>query len=115
MKTLSDIIDEVKDGGKPEYDELRYALLVSDAIDILLFNFVLMDLYGKDKLQGFDKMRFEQQYKSRQTAFNTDPKKYIGSFDPDLPEYQRQREVSKRIFDKFVKAKEQPKQEKGGA
>lgn len=27
MKTLHEIIEETKDGGRPDYDELRYALV----------------------------------------------------------------------------------------
>ncbi len=85
MRNLIDIIEEAKDGGRPEYDELRYALLVMDAQYIQLNNFVLMSLYGKGKLEKMDKFRYENFCKAQQKALDTDPKVYIGSFDPDLP------------------------------
>jgi len=105
MKTLLEIIEEVKDGKKPEYDELRYAMLALDYLhtDYTMF---LNDMYGKNKLQGFDKMKYEQKYKQRQTAFSLEPKKYVGSFDPDLPEYQSERAVFKKIYKKFADKEE---------
>jgi hypothetical protein len=102
MKTLAEIIEQVKDGGKPEYDELRYALLAMDFLNADLNLFVMMDLYGKDKLQGWDKKRYEMKYEHRQKAFQQDPKIYVGGFDPDSPGYQEERAIHKRIYDKFM-------------
>ncbi len=101
MKTTLEIIEAVKDGKKPEYDELRYALLVMDYLEGDIHRFVLLDLLGKNKLQGFDKTRFEMKYKSRQNILNNDAKKAIGSFDPDLPERQEERALHKKIGEKF--------------
>jgi len=97
MRSLNDIIEAVKDGEKPDYDELRYALLVLDFIGTMTQSMVL-GLYGKDNLNGFDKLKIDNNYKMRQKAFSTDPKHYIGSFDPDLPGYQEDRARSQRIF-----------------
>ena len=102
MRTLLEIIESVKDGERPEYDELRYALLVFDHLLGDISQFVLMDLYGKDKLQGWDKKKYEMQYKHKQKALNSDPKVYIGSFDPDLPERQKERAIHKKIGEKFL-------------
>jgi hypothetical protein len=99
MRNLLDIIEFVKDGGKPDYDELRYALLVIDAEYIMLSNFVLMDLYGKKKLDKFGELKFDNYYKGHQKAMNSDPKIYIGSFDPDLPGYQEDRARNQKIYD----------------
>ena len=104
MKTTLEIIEAVKDGEKPEYDELRYALLVMDYLEGDIHRFVLMDLFGKDKLQGFDKTRFEMKYKSRQKILDNDAKKAIGSFDPDLPGRQEERALHKKIGEKFLGA-----------
>lgn len=101
MKTLLEIVEAVKDGEKPEYDELRYALLAVDYLHTDLNNFVLLDLYGKDKLQGFDKKRYEMKFENRKQAFAKTPKEYIGSFDPDLPERQQERAMHKKIAAKF--------------
>lgn len=105
MKTLFEIIEAVKDGERPEYDELRYALLAMDFLETDLHQFLLMDLYGKDKLQGWDKKRFEMKYEQHQKALKMDPKTYVGSFDPDLLGRQKERAAHKRIFEKFMVTK----------
>ena len=102
MRTTLEIIESIKDGEKPDYDELRYALLVADFLMTDINQFVLMDLYGKDKLQGWDKKKYEMKYESRQKILNNDAKKAIGSFDPDLPERQKERALFKKIGDKFL-------------
>lgn len=101
MRSTLEIIEAVKDGEKPDYDELRYALLVMDYLEGDHQRFVLMDLYGKNKLLGFDKTRFEMKYKSRQKILNNDAKKAIGSFDPDLPKRQQERAINKKIGEKY--------------
>lgn len=106
MKTTIEIIEAVKDGERPDYDELRYALLVMDYLEGDIHRFVLLDLFGKDKLQGFDKKHFEMKYESRQKILNNDAKKAIGSFDPDMPRYQAQREIHKRIGERFFEDRE---------
>jgi hypothetical protein len=104
VRTTIEIIEAVKDGERPEYDELRYALLVIDSLDTMLNNFVLMDLYGKDKLDKFGKMKYENQCESRKKILNNDAKKAIGSFDPDLPGRQGERALHKKIGEKFLGA-----------
>ena len=102
MRTLFEIVEAVKDGGCPEYDELRYALLATDFLLTDISQFVLMDLYGKGKLDDRDKKRYEMKYEHRRKALNTDPKIYVGSFDPDAPGRQEERAMFKRVFDKFM-------------
>jgi len=102
MRTLFEIIEAVKDGERPEYDELRYALLVTDFMLTDIGQFVLMDLYGKGKLEGWDKKKYEIKEELRQKALNTDPKTYVGNFDPDAPGRQKERAMHKRIFDKLL-------------
>lgn len=104
MRTLYEIVEAVKDGELPEYDEIRYALLATDFLLTDLDQFVLMSLYGKGKLDGWDKKRYEMKYEQRRKALNIDPKTYVGSFDPDAPGRQQERAMFKRIFDKVVAA-----------
>lgn len=101
MRTLFEILEAVKDGEKPEYDELRYALLATDFLLTDISQFVLVSLYGKDKLQRWDKKRFEMKYEQKRKALNLDPKTYVGSFDPDLPGRQEERMLYKKIAAKF--------------
>jgi hypothetical protein len=104
MKTTIDIIESVKDGERPDYDELRYALLVMDYLEGDMYHDVLLNLFGKDKLQGLDKLRFKMHSESRQKILNNDAKKAIGSFDPDLPGRQEERALHKKIGEKFMTA-----------
>lgn len=103
MRTLIEIIEDVKDGKKPEYEELRYALVVMDFLSIGIDTFLLMDLYGKGKLQDWDKKKFELKWEIKQKALKSDPKVYAGSLDPDLPERQKERALFKKIGDKCIK------------
>ena len=103
MRTLFEIIEAVKDGERPEYDELRYALLATDFMLTDISQFVLMDLYGKGKLEDWDKKKYETKCEHRRKALNTDPKTYVGSFDPDLPDRQKEREFHKKLFEKIMK------------
>ena len=103
MRTLFEIIEAVKDGERPEYEELRYALLATDFLLIDLSQFVLMDLYGKGKLEGWDKKKYEVKCDNRRKALNMDPKTYVGSMDPDSPGRQELREMHKEILEKIIK------------
>lgn len=35
MRTLSEILEATKDGEKPEYDEIRYALLALESLSVM--------------------------------------------------------------------------------
>ena len=107
MRTLFEIIEAVKDGERPEYDDLRYALLATDFMLTDISQFVLMDLYGKGKLEGWDKKKYELKDEHRRKALNTDPKTYVCNFGPDAPGRQKERAMHKRIFDKLLHNKEE--------
>ena len=117
MKTLSEIIDETKDGGRPEYDELRYALVAMCALHQFAFK-SLMDLASRERdgkykptLFGLDwtaKERFNQ-FKA---ALNMPPKEYVGtSHDPDGEEAKKWRKISKGILNKVLANQQAPNDE----
>lgn len=104
MKTLSQIIDEVQDGGRPEYDELRYALVAMLALKSFDQK-ALMDLASKESAGKYRKDLFGLQYQAEESfrrlksALNVPPKLYVGeSHDPDSEECQRMRKISKKIL-----------------
>lgn len=109
MRVLSDIVDDVKSGGRPEYDELRFALLVYNA---LLF-FADQDVRSLSEPTCSElrkKLTSEENFNRHKKALDKDPQAYIGGDNPDLPEYQEQRKRSERIFNGILKIIESKKQ-----
>lgn len=97
MRDLCQIIEMVKDGGRPEYDELRYALLAVDALLTFANNDVKKLL--KEPVSPLVKALVKSDNPRRlQIALNKDPKAYVGSWDPDAPGRQEEREMHKRVF-----------------
>lgn len=107
QKILSQIIDEVQDGGRPEYDDLRYAVVALSALHG--FNMMaLVKLASKEKEGKYRKDLFGLDWESResfrrfQAALKMPPKVYVGeSHDPDSEECQRWRKISKGILNKL--------------
>jgi len=101
MRTLAEIIECIKDGYDPSYEELYWAMLAMEA----LANFDSMDirrLLNKGPL-------FTPEYVHRTSfdrwkkALNKDPKTWVGTNnDPKTTEYQRRRKIAKKIFDKVM-------------
>lgn len=89
MKKLTDIIDEVKEGGVPSVDELRYAVCALDTLSA----FDASDLRNN---RGW-----EESFNRRKRALAVDPKKWVGwENDPDNPEYQKRRALALALLDK---------------
>jgi cytochrome P450 len=108
MRNLIDIVEEVKDGGQPDYEELRYALLVYNSMLFLDHKNLIEELLKEPRSQKFIReLKAKNSDDMYRNALNKSPKEYIGSYDPDNPSYQRQRKVHQKIFDKFMKDCEQ--------
>lgn len=114
VRTLFEIIDEAKGGGRPEYDELRYALVALDA----LHNFDTRELMrlgamyrdGKKFCITLDPWRsYEESFKRIKAALGKSPKEWLGpNNDPDSPLVQKRRAAALKLFDR-VMAKEDAK------
>lgn len=103
MKTLIEIIEEVKTNGKPTYEELRYALLASDS----LLTFALMDLrkvlFNNPSPMIIKFMKNDMKYSN---ALNKPPKEWIGwNNDPENPEYQKFHSMGIKLFNKAMNDK----------
>jgi hypothetical protein len=114
MKTLSEIIDETKDGGRPEYDELRYALVAMCAMHRFAF-MSLMDLAGREREGKYKPGLFGLDWASRErfnqfkAALEIPPKQYVGeSHDPDGEEAKRWLKISKGILRRVSENKQSP-------
>lgn len=110
MRTLYEIIEQTEDGGKPTYEELRFALLAYHSL--LFFADGDVKKLQEDDVSQFTKdwVRNENHNRYRK-ALNQDPFVYIGNNNPDLPAVKKQREICSKIYDKFMKEKgfEEPK------
>lgn len=107
-KTLGDILDEVQDGGKPEYDDLRYALLAMSALrhfdSDAIFNMARKEKEGKYHADLFGlQYQVEQSFRRIHDALNVPPKHYVGpSHDPDTEECQKFRRFGKALLKKVA-------------
>lgn len=108
MKNLSDVIQHVMDGGKPEYDELRYSLLAMSSLSV--FNRqAFMKLAEAEKLGKKPFMtssanwQFEEHYRREQAALSKSPKECVGwNNDPENPEFLKRRKISQKIMSKIA-------------
>jgi len=106
MKTLIEIIEDVKDGVKPEYDDLRYALLAMCALrhfdNNALYKLWNKERNGKYKPDFFGlEWEVEESFKRTKSALNQPPKLFVGeTHDPDIEECQKFRKFAKKILEK---------------
>jgi hypothetical protein len=108
MRSLTDIVDEAKDGGKPSYNELRYALIAYDALLTFAGNDV-MGLCDHEKQEWYKEIVAREHFNRLQRALAKSPKEWLGkNNDPDNLTYQAGRGQSKRIYSglqkKFVQS-----------
>jgi len=108
MRTLFEIIEQIKSGGRPDYEELRYAIMALDALST--FDHMAMRKIAEREKEGKKPFlvssavfQHDEQFKRWKTALNSDPKKWCGeSNDPDSPEYQKCRALALRLFKKVT-------------
>lgn len=108
MRNLYDIVEDVKDGKKPEYEELRYALLVYVAMFNMDHRNLREELFREKETPEFiRKMKATNSFDMFKKALNSDPKVYIGKDDPDNPEYQKFRKIGNKLLEKIIKKSEE--------
>lgn len=102
MKNLVDIIDDTKDNKKPDYEELRYAVLALTAL--LNLDHIDLKTIEKDTSDLILNLKKKNSQERFHVALNMSPKEWIGwGDDPENPEYQKFRKVGKRIFSNIEK------------
>lgn len=110
MNTLSDIINAVRDGEKPDYEELRYAICAMSALSVFnrkaLMNLAEAEREGKKPFLSYSAVhQWEEHYRREQTALGKSPKEYVGwNNDPENPEFLSRRNSSKKIYAHFVQS-----------
>lgn len=103
MRTLGEIIELVKSGGRPEYEELRYALVAISLLgvkDSMAFGTLFTaERQGHSRGTKSSIFQAERHHERWKEALNTDPKTWIGNdHDPDNQECQRFRKLAFKIW-----------------
>lgn len=105
MRSYLDIIIDLKDGKKPDYEEVRLACLMANAMlwfadeDIKRLTGYCTD---NEKTDLISKLIISS-YESRFYARKKSPEEYLGNHHPDNPQQKASMEMSKKIFENFLK------------
>lgn len=115
MRNLFEIIEECKLNGRPDYEELRYSVLVMTGI-LNMVNHELIKLYVEGKMPNeiIRKMKLENGICTMyRKALNKSPKEYLGwNNDPENPEYQKFHTMGTKLVEMALKG-ELPNQKLG--
>ena len=105
MRTLGEIINVCKDGGRPTIDEARFAICVMDAL--MVFDSIFHTRRAGREIAGKkpDLFSAEHDHAERfnrvKSAMSKTPMEWLGSAnDPDSAEVQKRRKISNGIFNK---------------
>jgi len=103
MRTLNEIINAVKFGEHPDYEELYYTVVALDILHTMALK-GMYDLATKSYDDDIKALKVETMHNTVRTAVSKLPKEWLGtSFDPKTEEYQRQRNISLKIAERFLK------------
>jgi hypothetical protein len=107
-RTLDEIIDAVRDGERPEYDDLRYAICALSALSVFdrqaFMKLAEAEREGKKPfLTTSAQWQWEEHFGRRKRAGEKAPKEYVGwNNDPDNPEFLARRKVAIKIMAKVI-------------
>lgn len=117
MRNLSDVIEDCKTNGRPDYEELRYSVLVMTGV-LNMVNSELIKLYVEGKMPNkfIRKMKLDggvcTMYRN---ALNKSPKDYLGwNNDPENPEYQKFHAMGNKLADMALRGELPNQKSKGG-
>jgi hypothetical protein len=103
MKNLGEIIDQVRSGEKPDYEELRYAICAMDALmtfdRMALMKLSVAESEGKKPVLIYSaQWQFEENFNRVKRALGQSPKEFMGwNNDPENPEFLKRRKISLRL------------------
>ena len=105
MRTLSEIVDDVKAGGKPDYDELRYALLAYVTMYNITHRQLQEELAHENPQPKFLRdLKAKNSFDVFKGALQQSPKEWLGpENDPDNPEYQKRIKAGNMAIDRLLK------------
>ena len=97
MRTLGEIIESAKSGKKPTHDECYWSMLALESLGTL-DSLDIRKLLEPSKIFTPEHVH-EKNWDRWKKALGIDPKVWIGPHnDPSSAEYQKQREISKKIY-----------------
>jgi hypothetical protein len=105
MRNLSDIIEDCKTNGRPDYDELRYSLLVMTGV-LNMVNGELVKPYVEGKMPNklVRKLTLDSICTMYGKALNKSPKEYLGwNNDHENPDYQKFHAMGTKLVEKALK------------
>ena len=103
MRKLRQIINMVRDGERPDYEELRYAICALEALSTLdiqaLSKLAQAEMDGQKPILTRSAVhQYEEHFNRNKRALDTDPKNYVGwNNDPDNPEFLSRRKMAMRL------------------
>ena len=109
MKTLSEVIENIKSGTTVATDDLLYSVLALDALitfENATLNRIASPVLLKDELPSkmIIKLNVEEKFQRLKRAYAKPPKEWVGwNNDPKNPEYLDRVEASRKIFETLVK------------
>jgi len=108
MKTTGQIIEEVMDGLRPDYDDLRYALIAVNSLRSFDSRAILK-LWNREREGKYKPKLFGLEWEASEShnraarALNIPPKEWVGAaHDPDTGECQRFRKLAKGLLNKVT-------------
>lgn len=106
--TLFQIVEAVRDGARPDYEDLRYAICAMTALstfDQQAF-MCLAEAEREDKkpvLVYSAQHQWEEHFRRHKSAGEMPPKEYVGwNNDPDNPDFLARRDGAKRLMDRLI-------------
>jgi hypothetical protein len=116
MNSLYEIIENIKNGEKPDYEDLYWAVLALNSL--LHFEKESIRSLAEGKILG-KKMFFtydpeyqeRESFNRRKKAFAKSPKEWVGwNNDPSNPDYQESRKMFLKMAEVFMKRFEKEQQ-----
>jgi hypothetical protein len=107
---LGQIITAVRDGQRPSYEDLRYAICAMDALATFnrsaFMKLAEAEKEGKKPLLVYSaQWQFEESFRRAQRAMEKPPKEYVGwDNDPDNPEFLARRKKAMQLFERAAGA-----------
>ena len=106
METLNEIVSAVRDGDRPDYDELRYAVCAMEALAVFdRMAFMRLAEAERESKKPFlttsAQWQWEQHFHRHKRAGAVSPKDYVGwNNDPDNPEFLTRRKAAMKVIEK---------------
>ena len=106
--TLYEIIEAVRDGKRPDYEDLRYAICAMDALmtfdRMALQKLSIAETEGKTPILTYSAAwQYEEHFNRVKRALGKPPKQYVGwNNDPENPDFLARRKASSKIIAKVT-------------